>query len=235
MPVVSAKTIMGLKIRAAFYGPSSPAGHPSWINPINSWHQAPFLLVINLFHNSVMFRAILLSVCFLNFLLPCLFVWGRAGGQTQSLEHARPALWHRATPHPGVLNSPCHSVLERKTGTQQQSDQTRGSSQLYRFLFLSFLSSYIRALAPLPCWGHGEFRGPLFHRGVLQVWEACEGRKLASLGLFLLCQTARAGGGVGEGCSEGSGFLSLALGLPSVGLASPSSARGSSNTNSFEL
>lgn len=49
-PVVSAKTTIGLKIRVAFYGPSSPAGHRICINPINSWHQASVLLVINLFH-----------------------------------------------------------------------------------------------------------------------------------------------------------------------------------------
>lgn len=70
-PVVSAETI-GLKIRVAFYGPSSPAGHYICINPINSWHRAFLLLVINLFHNAVMFRAILLSFWTLNFYMPLL-------------------------------------------------------------------------------------------------------------------------------------------------------------------
>ena len=71
-PVVPAKTTIGLKIRVAFYGPSSPAGHDICINPINSWHRASLLLVINLFHNAVMFRAILLSFWTLNFYMPLL-------------------------------------------------------------------------------------------------------------------------------------------------------------------
>ena len=71
-PIVSARTTIGLKIRLAFYGPSSPAGHYICINPINSWHWASLLLVINLFHNAVMFRAILLSFWTLNFYMPLL-------------------------------------------------------------------------------------------------------------------------------------------------------------------
>lgn len=136
-------------------------------------------------------------------------------GQTQSLEQARQALCHRDTPLSGFLNFPCYSVLEmeiEKTSSRETKHVGGASS-----LALSLLSSYLQAL--------GRHAGDAVCAAVLsfpRVFFRSEKLKKEEHWLLLVSVSFVRMPELKGACSEGSLFLSLALGLPSVGLASAS-------------
>lgn len=167
-----------------------------------------------------MFRAFLLSVWFLNFLLPCLFgeCWG---GVSKPLEQARQALCLRDTPQSGCLNFPCYSVLEMeinnnnniKKNSSKATKHVGGTSSVA----LSFVSSYLQALGRHA----GDMRPSLYQR----VFFRSEKLKKEEHWLLLVSVSFVRMPELEGACSEGRLFLSLALGLPSIGLASASGER----------
>lgn len=139
----------------------------------------------------------------------------RGGGQTQSLEQARQALCLRDTPHSGCLNFPCYSVLEmeiinnnnnniKKQNSSKATKLVGGASSVA----LSFLSSYLQALGRQA----GDMQSSLYQR----VFFRSEKLKKEEHWLLLVSVSFVRMPELEGACSEGSLFLSLALGLPSI-------------------
>lgn len=147
----------------------------------------------------------------------------RGGGQTQSLEQARQALCLRDTPHSGCLNFPCYSVLEMEIINNNNNIKKQNSSKATKHVggassvALSFLSSYLQALGRQA----GDMQSSLYQR----VFFRSEKLKKEEHWLLLVSVSFVRMPELEGACSEGSLVLSLALGLPSIGLASASGER----------